>query len=84
MSDVDRLVRRLRSYSTRAWRTDGRSDRVRRLAADLVELGGSGHPVPDLADHVLPDAVAVLAAEAAEVDPGATAVLLADALRELR
>jgi hypothetical protein len=61
-ADLDKLVRRLRTLSRRAW--DQRREPVRRLVADLVALGEPGHPVPDLPDHALGDAVAVLAHEA--------------------
>jgi hypothetical protein len=63
-ADLDRLVRRLRGLSSRAWSSSGRRDVVRRLAADLVALGEPGHAPPDLPDHALGDAIAVLAREA--------------------
>ena len=64
--DLDRLVRRLRGFSARAWASGGRRDAVRRLAATLVTLGEPGHELPDLPDHALADAVAVLAREATQ------------------
>jgi hypothetical protein len=64
--DLDRLVRRLRGFSARTWSSGDRRDAVRRLAADLVALGEPGHVLPDLPDHALADAVAVLAREAIE------------------
>jgi len=62
--DVDVLVRRLRGLSARAWAAGGRRDVVRRLCADLVALGEPGHVLPELPDHGLGDAVAVLSHEA--------------------
>jgi hypothetical protein len=64
--DLDRLVRRLRGFSARAWSGGGRRDAVRALLTDLVTLGEPGHALPDLPDHALADAVAVLAREATE------------------
>jgi hypothetical protein len=61
---VDQLVRRLRGLSPRAWAGRDRSGAVRRLCADLASLGEPGHELPDLPDHALGDAVAVLAHEA--------------------
>jgi hypothetical protein len=63
-TDLDRLVRRLRGLSPRAWRTAGRRAAVDRLAAELVALGEPGHRLPPLPDHALGDVVAVLATEA--------------------
>jgi hypothetical protein len=63
-SDLDRLVRRLRGLSPRAWRAPGRRAALDRLAAALVALGEPGHELPPLPDHALGDVVAVLAAEA--------------------
>jgi len=63
-AELDQLVRRLRGLSARAWAAGGRRDAVRRLCADLVALGEPGHVLPDLPDHALGDAVAVLAQEA--------------------
>jgi len=62
--EIDQLVRRLRGFSARAWATGGRRDAVRRLCAELVVLGEPGHVLPDLPDHALGDAVAVLSQEA--------------------
>src|SRR4051794_28985981 len=84
MTELDRLVRRLRGFTARTWRGEGRADAVRRLAAALVEVGGSGHRLPDLPEHALADAIAVLGAEAEAVDPSATARLVALALQEAR
>jgi hypothetical protein len=63
-ADVDQLVRRLRGLSARAWAAGQRRDAVRRLCAELVGLGEPGHVLPDLPDHSLGDAVAVLSHEA--------------------
>lgn len=88
MSDLDWLIRRLRGYSARAWAEPTRTaasrrDVVRRLADDLVALGGSGRELPGVPDHALPDAVAVLAAEAAAVARAETAERLRVALGQL-
>src|SRR4051812_31041173 len=48
MTELERLVRRLRGFTARTWRGDGRLDAVRRLADGLVEVGGSGHLLPDI------------------------------------
>ena len=61
-ADLDQLVRRLRGLSRRAW--SQRREAVQRLCAELVALGEPGHDLPDLPDHALADAVAVLAREA--------------------
>src|SRR3954471_2297820 len=63
-ADVDQLVRRLRGLSARAWASGGRRDAVRRLCAELLALGEPGHVLPELPDHGLGDAVAVLSHEA--------------------
>jgi hypothetical protein len=63
-ADVNQLVRRLRGLSARTWAAGGRREAVRRLCAALVELGEAGHVLPDLPDHALGDAVAVLSHEA--------------------
>jgi hypothetical protein len=84
MTDLDRLVRRLRSYSPRTWRDAGRLERVRRLVGDLVEVGAPGRVAPDLPPHVLPDAVAVLGADALDADAARAARVIRTALDELR
>ena len=90
MPELDRLVRRLRSYTARGWRENGRSERVRRLAADLITIGGSGHDLPELGDpkalpdHALPDVVSVLAAEAMAHEADTTTALLDAALTDLQ
>jgi hypothetical protein len=83
MSELDRLVRRLRGLSARAWQT-GRAEVVRRLAADLAAIGAPGRTLPDLPDHALADVIAVLAADAQDVDPHRTAELIAAALAATR
>jgi hypothetical protein len=60
--ELERLVRRLRSLSPRAWAS--RRDVVRRLLDDLAALSAPGRRVPDLPDHALGDAVAVLGQDA--------------------
>jgi hypothetical protein len=82
---LDRLVRRLRSFSPRAWRTGGRRETVRRLVDELVALGGSGRAAPDVREHALGDAVAVLAREAVEAgEADAVGALLRHALDATR
>ena len=61
---LSQLVGRLRGFSARAWAAGGRRDVVRRLAADLVELGEPGHVLPHVPDYAYADVVAVLAREA--------------------
>ena len=61
---LDRLVRRLRGFSARAWAAGDRRAAVRRLVAHLVALGEPGHQLPDLPDFAYADVVAVLAREA--------------------
>jgi hypothetical protein len=84
MTDLARLVRRLRSFPPRAFRDPGRGRLVRRLAADLAEVGAPGRELPDLPDHVLADAVAVLAADAFDTDAARAARIVRTALDELR
>jgi hypothetical protein len=84
MTELARLVRRLRSFPPRAWRDPARGALVRRLAADLAAVGAPGRDLPELADHVLPDAVAVLAADALDADAARAARIIRTALDELR
>ena len=84
MTDLDRLVRRLRGLSPRSWQSHGRVETVRRLAADLVEIGGEGHQLPDVPDYALADVIAVLGADALAADPAATTELLRAALDQTR
>jgi hypothetical protein len=63
-AELDRLVRRLRGFSPRAWSAGERRVVVRRLAAGLVALGEPGHELPEVPDHALGDVIAVLAREA--------------------
>ena len=59
---LDLLVRRLRGLTPRAWAA--RRDVVRRLLVELAELSAPGRRLPDLPDHALGDAVAVLGRDA--------------------
>jgi hypothetical protein len=80
VSELDLLVRRLRGLTARGWRAHDRAGVVRRLAAELVAIGGEGHHLPDVADYALADVIAVVGADALAVDPAATSRLLAAAL----
>jgi hypothetical protein len=73
-ADLDRLVRRLRRLTPRAWSTGGREEHVRALAAALVAIGAPGHDLPPVARHALPDVVAVVGQEALDVEGAAPAV----------
>ena len=84
MSDLDRLVRRLRTYTPRAWRGERRSESVRDLAKRLAAIGADGRELPDLPDYALPDVIAVLGADALDADPDRTNELLRTALVEIR
>jgi hypothetical protein len=84
VTDLDRLVRRLRSLTSRGWRTHDRAGVVRRLAGDLVAIGGEGHQLPDLPEHTLADVIAVVGADALAKDEAATSKLLAAALDATR
>ena len=57
---------------------------VRRLANELVAIGGEGHQLPELPDYALPDVIAVVGADALAKDEAATSKLLAAALEETR
>jgi len=68
-AELDRLTRRLRSLSPRAWQTR-RAYVVETLRA-LAEIGRAAerrdaYVVPDLPDYALPDAVAVIGRDALE------------------
>ena len=84
MTDLDRLVRRLRALTPRSWQVRDRSAVVRRLADDLVAIGGEGHHLPQVPDHALADVIAVVGADALAVDEAAASHLLAAALEETR
>jgi hypothetical protein len=84
VGDLDRLVRRLRGFSPRTWRANGRVETVRRLVADLVSIGGEGHHLPDVPDYALADVIAVLGADALAADAPATSALLKAALEATR
>ena len=79
MTELDRLVRRLRGLTPRGWQTHERVGVVRRLADDLVAIGGEGHTLPDVPDYALADVIAVVGADAIKVDPAAANRLLAAA-----
>jgi hypothetical protein len=85
-ADLDRLVRRLRSFSQRSWTVDGRREALRQLLDALAEMTASGRRVPPLPDHALPDAVAVLGRDALAVPENEERVaqLLRDALDKTR
>jgi len=81
-ADLDRLVRRLRGLSPRAWQTAGRRAAVHRLLEQLAALSAPDHRLPELPDFALADAVAVLGHDAL-ADPAhaeGAAQLLRDAL----
>ncbi len=84
MTDLERLVRRLRGLTSRGWRTNDRAAVVRRLAADLVAIGGEGHLLPELPDHALADVIAVVGTDALAADEPAASKLLAAALEATR
>ncbi len=84
MSDLDRLVRRLRGLTSRGWSERNRRTAIRRLAEELAEIGGEGHRLPELPDHAMADVIAVLGADAAAVDLERTAQLVAEALAATR
>jgi hypothetical protein len=84
VADLDLLVRRLRGLTPRGWRAHDRAGVVRRLADELVAIGGEGHQLPELPDHALADVIAVVGVDALAVDPAATSRLLAAALEETR
>ena len=84
MTDLERLVRRLRALTPRSWQAGGRSGVVRRLAHDLVAIGGEGHQLPGLPDHALADVIAVVGADALAVDPAAAGELIRKALEQTR
>jgi len=85
MSDLDRLVRRLRGLTPLAWAAQDRRATILRLAEELAEVGAEGHRLPaGLPDHAMADVIAVLGADAAAVDPEQTARLVAAALAATR
>jgi len=84
VTDLDKLVRRLRGLTPRAWQAHDRAGVVRRLANELVAIGGEGHQLPDLPDYVLADVIAVVGADALAKDEAATSKLLAAALDQTR
>ena len=85
-AELDRLVRRLRGLSKRAWDTGERRAAVHELLARLADLSAWGHTLAPLPDHALGDAVAVLGHDAL-ADPEhaeGAAQLLRDALDKTR
>jgi len=76
VNELDRLVRRLRGLTPRGWRAQDRVGVVRRLAVELVAIGGEGHRLPELPDYALPDVIAVVGADALAVDPVAAQRLI--------
>jgi hypothetical protein len=65
LDDLDQLVQRLSRFSPRSWRAY--REPITALVATLVELcerqQGRSLPTPELSDHVLTDAVAVIGGE---------------------
>ena len=84
VTDLDRLVRRLRSLTPRSWQAKDRAGVVRRLADDLVAIGGEGHRLPEVPDFALPDVIAVVGADALAVDAAAASRLITTALDQTR
>ncbi len=86
-AELNRLVRRLRGFSRRAWSRDAVEQQVRALAEALVVIGGEGHQLPsDLPTHALGDVVAVVGHDALKTEGAAPAVrtLLLSALEATR
>src|SRR3954468_1068066 len=70
-----RLVRRLRSFSGRAWGQRQNEQRIRALAEALVVIGGEGHQLPpDLPAHALGDVISVLGHDALRSEEAVPAV----------
>jgi hypothetical protein len=85
-ADLDRLVRRLRSLTSRAWRTGERAAVVRALAEQLAAIGSPGRQLPEIPQHALADAIAVLGQDALD-QPARTPevrLLIEDALAATR
>jgi hypothetical protein len=61
---LERLVRRLRGFSPRAWAHGGRAVVVRRLAVDLAAIAAPDRALPEVPDHALADVVAVIGHDA--------------------
>jgi hypothetical protein len=82
-ADLDRLVRRLRLFTPRTWLSYRES--IQDLLVDLVRIAGVVEgwvlAVPDVPDHVLADAVAVIGADLIDTLEGQPSE---DALTELR
>jgi hypothetical protein len=84
VTDLDRLARRLRTLTPRSWRAQDRVGVVRRLADDLVAIGGEGHQLPDVPDYALADVIAVVGADALAADPPGATALITSALEATR
>jgi hypothetical protein len=85
VAELDQLVRRLRLFTPRTWRTH--REGIQHLIKGLVRLAERAENAsliaPDVPDHVLADAVAVIGADLVEaLRTGASPVLLKD-LRDL-
>src|SRR3954447_9127509 len=85
LAGLERLVRRLRGLTPRAWSAKERSERIRALAEALAVIGGEGHALPVVPDHAMADVIAVLGYDALAVEGAAPAVraLLLDTLDAL-
>ena len=70
-ADLNKLVRRLRGYTARTWRSAGRAGAIRQLAVDLAAISAPGRELPEIADHALADAIAVLGMSALDAEGGA-------------
>jgi hypothetical protein len=82
VGELERLVRRLRGLTPRGWQAHDRAGVVRRLADELVTIGGEGHDLPEVPHYALADVIAVVGADALEVDPTTASRLLAAAYEQ--
>jgi nucleotide-binding universal stress UspA family protein len=85
--EVTVLAERLRHWSGSRWRTPAppykhRSEAAFDLAKTFAELSGAPVPLPWIADHVVPDQIAVTCHDLASSDPDEQ--VLERALEELR
>ena len=82
-ADLGLLVRRLRSLSPRAWQD--RRDTARTALAELVALNArlEGRELwpPNVADHILPDAIAVVGGDVLAVIEGERSAAIGEFLR---
>jgi hypothetical protein len=83
-ADLDRLVRRLRAFSPEA--VAARRGPISELLVALADLTAPGRHLPDLPDHALADAIAVLGHDALADDRARAALggLLTAALDRTR